>query len=102
MFPFHDACSLVLSRALFGREVGFPDEDELFKAGDKDPFKSDDENTVDTIDKDVLYSVMTQLATEYSTKLNVDYGGIDGNGQNWYCKSGEEVCFFNNSACGIH
>jgi hypothetical protein len=71
VFPFHETCSKVLCRSLFGHE------------------------NVTEIDKDILYSVLSQLNGEgYSRlmrKLNVDYGGIEGMEQVWDCISGEEV-----------
>jgi hypothetical protein len=64
-FPFHEECYWVLARHL----------------GYKDP---------KYINKDVLYSVMSQLSEEYGVNLNLDYGGVTGE-QFWSCEAGHEV-----------
>jgi hypothetical protein len=73
VFPFHETCFKVLCRSFFGHE------------------------NVTKIDKDILYSVLSQLNDEdYSRYLDVDYGEIEGMEQTWDCISGEEVRSYTN------
>jgi hypothetical protein len=71
VFPFHEICFDVLVQSLFCHE------------------------NASKIDKDILYSVLSQLngggSSRRLLKLNVDYGGIEGMEQTWDCISGDEV-----------
>lgn len=68
VFPFHEACYRLLARSLFG------DDD------------------VEQIDKDALYSAMSQLLNYLPRSLKLDYGDLVSIEQTWECRSGEEVC----------
>ncbi|OAL57354.1 hypothetical protein IQ07DRAFT_528128 [Pyrenochaeta sp. DS3sAY3a] len=64
-YPFHEACFQVLTRRL-----GYENPNE--------------------VDKDVLYTVMTQFCADYSRMLALDYGSEQECGQFWECMPGEE------------
>ncbi|KAL2811573.1 hypothetical protein BJX63DRAFT_398799 [Aspergillus granulosus] len=64
IFPMHQACLEVLSRAIFGRV------------------------DVDRIQKSILYDVMHELSD--FCRLDLDYGDITGADQDWQCVPGEE------------
>jgi hypothetical protein len=66
-FPFHEVCYDILAIHL-----GYKDRQE--------------------IDKDVLYSAMSQNVLDHNSALNIDYGAIEGKEQYWSCESGYEVC----------
>lgn len=65
-YPFHEACFQVLTRRL-----GYENPNE--------------------VDKDVLYTVMTQFCADYARMLALDYGSEQECGQFWECMPGEEV-----------
>jgi hypothetical protein len=68
------------------------DEEEGDEENDNgDEVNEDEGDRGNKIDKDLLYSVMTQLANDSRGMLDVDYGDIDGIDQTWECLSGEEV-----------
>ncbi|KAL2864696.1 uncharacterized protein BJX67DRAFT_360590 [Aspergillus lucknowensis] len=64
IFPMHQACLEVLSRAIFGRV------------------------DVDRVQKNILYEVMHELSD--FCRLDLDYGDITGADQDWQCVPGEE------------
>jgi hypothetical protein len=66
VFPIHDACFSILTRALTG--------------------------SIDShfLNKDILYEVMECLVSSNSA-LDIDYGGIVGPDQFWVSVRGEEV-----------
>jgi hypothetical protein len=66
-YPFHETCYDLLAKRL-----GYTDKQQ--------------------IDKDVLYSVMSQKSGDFGGALHVDYGSIAGAEQYWSCVSGFEVC----------
>jgi hypothetical protein len=66
-YPFHETCYDLLAKRL-----GYTDNQQ--------------------IDKDVLYSVMSQKSGGYGRALDIDYGPIEGAEQYWSCVSGFEVC----------
>jgi hypothetical protein len=67
VFPFHWCCLEILARVL----TGSPD--------------------VRRIDKDALYSVMSELVGWNKNRLDLDYGSISGCQEEWVCVPGEEV-----------
>lgn len=74
-----------------GDEAG-SDQDESSSTGTLDEANEmNEDHGVNKIDKDLLYSVMTQLVSNYPRKLDVNYGNINGIDQSWECVSGEEV-----------
>lgn len=66
-FPFHPCCLSLLTGVLTGS------------------------TDVAKVDKDALYSAMSELVTRYGSRLELDYGGINGNDQTWESIPGEEV-----------
>lgn len=80
MFPFHEACYIVLARALH--------------------------NDPDTtrIDKDALYTTMIEQDYNYCflQSLWLDYGHFDWKEQTWPFSAGYEVCSFLFYYCAMH
>lgn len=43
------------------------------------------------VDKEVLYNTMSELNTNFGRALQLDYGDISGQEQDWECVPGEEA-----------
>ena len=66
-YPFHETCY-----DIFAKNLGCMDKQE--------------------IDKDVLYTAMSQKCGADDSALQLDYGCIEGKDQYWSCAMGYEVC----------